>query len=224
MVNFLVLIAGPMGLALILLAKRPVKNTASIPTAPVEYVKVVKKPQVPLGFQMMEPMVAAVEAAIEHNLTMRAIHRVTPERAKRLILEGFSAPKSRRRSYSQLLEAAIERVIGRPLDALYATPLPEGDLIAAIDAVKNKWYGEVAFVIRPQWAVGYEGDSLFSPDPSCVRRPSVLGVPYTSWGSMAQEEIITSSDSVTLLAVVAPEKCEEIAALCAARGIEYIAE
>jgi len=218
-----------MGLALILLAKRPAKNTASIPMAPVEYVKKTKKPQVPLGFEvMLEPMVAAVEAAIEHDLSnMRAVHRVTPERAKRLILEGFNAPKSRRRSYSQLLEAAIERVIGRPLDAVYATPLPEGDLIAAIDAVGNKWYGRVAFIISPQWAVGYEGDSIFCSSPSDtknVKRPSQMGIPRTSWGSMAQEEIITSSDSITLLAVVAPEECEEIAALCAARGIEYIAE
>jgi len=158
-------------------------------------------------------IVAAVEAAIEYHPCL-AVHRTSLGRATRLLSEGFNAPKSRRRYFNGPLEQAIEKTVGRSLNLLYATPWLDGQGLH-----HGAMYGPVALIVEASWAVGYQGDSLFNFKTADVTSPSKL-LAYS--GVTSAVEVITSTDSLRLVAVAGLNLHTALADECQARGIEYI--
>jgi hypothetical protein len=170
----------------------------------------------------LERMSRAVEASLEVRPRLLAVHRTELQAALSILEEGFnSTTKDGRNDYSRLLELAISRVTGlEKFSPVYATPLPRGNLLSAVRAVDNRFYGEIALVVKPHWAVGYRGDSVYGTRPGNLERPSRMARRFL--GRIPQEEIITSAGDVTIVAVIGP-RGSALAELCSAKGVRYIA-
>ena len=175
-----------------------------------------------------------VEMCLETGLGTLAVHRTRHHAVAITILsEGFNGPsKEERDDYCSQYETIVAKVANVNCNSLiYCTPLPQSeDILTALDAVQNKGYGNIAFVLRLNWAIGYRGDSLNldlasledgNHDPiTNIMRPSSMAR-LKNGMVKEQEEVITSSDSL-IVQVVGPKQYTDLAEICAAKGIPYV--